>query len=99
MSCSDKCEYSIVGTSTIHILLASLVPWIYLSHLESWCKLHRCIQTLWHDTLCHHKTHYIFPQNSHHTYLSRHSHSLSEIHCHATSIFSWLDLHAIHAFS
>src|SRR3954463_4223116 len=23
----------------------------------------------WHDTLCHHKPHYIFPQNSHHTYL------------------------------
>src|SRR3954462_6325621 len=23
----------------------------------------------WHDTLCHHKPPYIFPQNSHHTYL------------------------------
>ena len=23
----------------------------------------------WHDTLSHHKPHYIFPQNSHHTYL------------------------------
>src|SRR3954466_6049335 len=23
----------------------------------------------WHDSLCHHKPHYIFPQNSHHTYL------------------------------
>ena len=22
----------------------------------------------WHDTLCHHKPHYILPQNSHHTY-------------------------------
>ena len=23
----------------------------------------------WHDMLCHHKPHYIIPQNSHHTYL------------------------------
>src|ERR1044071_9936130 len=23
----------------------------------------------WHDRLCHHKPPYIFPQNSHHTYL------------------------------
>src|SRR3954463_15224600 len=23
----------------------------------------------WHDTLCHHKPYYIFPQNNHHTYL------------------------------
>src|SRR3982751_3566615 len=23
----------------------------------------------WHDTLCHHKPPYIFPQNNHHTYL------------------------------
>src|SRR3954466_6568744 len=23
----------------------------------------------WHDTLCHHKPPYIFPQNKHHTYL------------------------------
>src|SRR3954470_11288563 len=51
----------------------------------------------WHHTLCHHKPHYILPQNSHHTYLSRNFHSLSEIHCHATSTFSWLDLHVIHA--
>ena len=28
------------------ILLASSVPCIALSHLESWCKLRRCIQTL-----------------------------------------------------
>src|SRR3954471_7143799 len=46
MSTFDQCEYSIVSTSTIHILLASSVPCIALSHLEIWCKLRRCIQTL-----------------------------------------------------
>src|ERR1041385_536023 len=46
--------------------------------------------------LCHHKPPYIFPQNSHHTYLSRHFHSLSEIYCHATSTSSRLDLHVLH---
>src|ERR1041385_6521240 len=46
MGSFDYCDYSIVGTSTIHILLASSVPCIALSHLESWCKLRRCIQTL-----------------------------------------------------
>src|SRR3954463_10947126 len=46
MSSSDSCDYSIVDTSTTHILLASLVPCIALSHLESWCILRRCMQTL-----------------------------------------------------
>ena len=34
-------------------MLASTVPCIALSHLESWCKLCRCIQTPWYDTLYH----------------------------------------------
>src|SRR4051812_14520411 len=46
MSSLDKCEYSKVNTSTTHIFLASSVPCIALSHLESWCILRRCIQTL-----------------------------------------------------
>src|SRR5439155_18940422 len=46
MCSSDLCEYSKVDTSTTHILLASLVPCIALSHLESWRILHLCIQTL-----------------------------------------------------
>src|SRR3954467_1525094 len=46
MSSLDYCEYLIVDTSTIHILQASSVPCIALSHLESWCILRRCIQTL-----------------------------------------------------
>ena len=46
MSSFKLCEYSILGTSTTHIFLASSVPCIALSHLESWCILHRCIQTL-----------------------------------------------------
>ena len=53
----------------------------------------------WHHMLCHHKPHYILPQNNHPTYLSRHLHSLSEIHCHATSTLSWLDIHVIHVFA
>ena len=88
MSSSDLCVYSIVGTSTIHILLASSVPCIALSHIESWCKLRRCIQT--HDMIRSviHKPHYIFPQNNHHMYLLKHFHCISEIHCHATSTIS-----------
>src|SRR3954468_22162153 len=46
MSSSDQCEYSKVDTSTTHIFLASLVPCIAISHLESWRVLRRCIQTL-----------------------------------------------------
>ena len=65
----------IIHTLTLPSLLASSVPCIALSHLESWCKLRRCIQTTIY-----------FPQNSHHTYLSWHFHSHSEIYCHATSI-------------
>jgi len=34
-------------------LLASTVPCIALSQLEMWCKLRRCIQTPWYDTLSH----------------------------------------------
>src|SRR3954462_13749380 len=66
------------------------------SHSESWCPHSPVHPNPWHDTLCHHKPPYIFPQNSHHTYLSRHFHSLSEIYCHATSTSSLLDLHVIH---
>ena len=50
----------------------------------------------WHDTLCHHKPHYIFPQNSHHTYLQGISIAFPR-YSHATSTLSWLDLHVIHA--
>src|SRR3954470_496246 len=46
MSSSDECEYSKVDTSTTHILLASSVPCISLSHLESCRILRRGIQTL-----------------------------------------------------
>src|SRR3954469_2999036 len=46
MSSSDECEYSKFDTSTTHIFLASLVPCIALSHLESWRILCRCFQTL-----------------------------------------------------
>src|ERR1043165_626162 len=46
MNSSDQSKYSIVDTSTTHIFLASLVPCIALSHLESWCILRRCIKTL-----------------------------------------------------
>src|SRR3954471_2895424 len=45
MSSSDQFEYSKVDTSTTHIFLASSVPCIALSHLESWRILCRCIQT------------------------------------------------------
>src|ERR1041385_7194502 len=42
------------------------------SHSESWHQPSLVNPNPWHDTLCHHKPPYIFPQNSHHTYLSRH---------------------------
>ena len=43
-----------------YILLASSVPCIALSHLESWCKLRRCIQIL--GMICYliRKPNYIF---------------------------------------
>ena len=43
-----------------YILLASSVPCIALSHLESWCKLLRCIQILGMIRSLIHKPHYIF---------------------------------------
>jgi len=43
-----------------YILLASSVPCIALSHLESWCKLHWCIQILGMIRSLIHKPHYIF---------------------------------------
>ena len=71
----------------IHLLLASSVSCIALSHLETWCILRRYIQTPWEDILLsfYHINH-LLPQNSHHTYLLWHFHSHSEIYCHATSI-------------
>jgi hypothetical protein len=48
-------------------LLASTVPCIALSHLEMWCKLRRCIQTPWYDTLYHTWASLYLPKNSHHT--------------------------------
>ena len=76
----------IIRTLTLPSLLASSVPCIALSHLESWCKLRQCIQTLRYDTLHHTQTSLYLPQNSHHTYLLWHFHSHSEIYCIATSI-------------
>ena len=74
----------IIRTLTLPSLLASSVPCVALSHLESGCKLRRCIQTPWYDTLYHTKASLYLPQNSHHTYLLWHLHSHSEIYCHAT---------------
>src|SRR3954463_10866346 len=68
MSSSDQCEYSKVDTSTTHILLASSVP--SLPFLTSRVGAYFAgASKPWHDTLCHHKPPYIFPQNRHHTYL------------------------------
>ena len=39
-------SFGLKALPPIHILLASSVLCIALSHLESWCILHRCIQTL-----------------------------------------------------
>ena len=63
----------IIRTLTLPSLLASSVPCIALSHIESWCKLRR------YQTPTTYR-----PQNSHHTYLLWHFHSHSEIYCHAT---------------
>ena len=70
--------------------LASSVPRIALSHLESWCKLRRCMQTPWYEVGAYHKPTIYLPQNSHHTYLLWHFHSHSEIYCHATSTIASL---------
>ena len=84
----------IICTLTLPSLLASLVPCIALSQIESWCKLCRCIQTLWYDTLYHTQASLYLPQNSHHTYLLWHFHSHSEIYCHATFHHSiYYDMH------
>lgn len=50
----------IIRTLTLPSLLASSVPCIALSHIESWCKLHRCIQILGMIRSVIHKPHYIF---------------------------------------
>src|SRR4051812_1828640 len=69
MSSSDQCEYSKVDTSTTHIF-SSLFGTMHcpfspreLAHTSP------VDPNPWHDSLSHHKPHYIFPQNSHHTYL------------------------------
>src|ERR1043165_2783299 len=69
MSSSDKCEYSKVDTST-YPYFSSLFGTVHCpfspQELAHTSPMH---PDPWHDTLCHHKPHYIFPQNSHHTYL------------------------------
>ena len=47
------CVHGLYALLPFRNLLASTVPCIALSHLESWCKLCRCIQTPWYDTLYH----------------------------------------------
>ena len=76
----------IIRTLTLPSLLASSVPCIALSHLESLCKFRRCFQTPWYNTLYHTWASLYLPQNNHHTYLLWHFHSHFEIYCHATSI-------------
>ena len=50
----------IIRTLTFPSLVASSVPCIALSHLESWCKLRRCIQTRDMIHSFTHKPPYIF---------------------------------------
>ena len=45
--------HGFIRTLTFPSLLASSVPCIALSHIESWCKLRQCIQTPWYDTFFH----------------------------------------------
>jgi hypothetical protein len=45
--------FGLYALSPFRNLLASPVPCIAVSHIESWCKLRRCIQTPWYDTLYH----------------------------------------------
>src|ERR1041385_8718619 len=71
-----------VDTSTSSYLLASSVPCIALFSPRELASTSPVHPNPWHDMLCHYKPPYIFPQNSHHTYLSRHFHSLPEIYCH-----------------
>src|SRR3954462_9803843 len=52
-----------------HTFLASSVPCIALFSPRELVHTSPVHPNPWHDTLCHHKPHYIFHQNSHHTYL------------------------------
>ena len=71
----------IIHTLTLPPLLASLVP----------RNLHR-----YHTPTTFLKTATIYlSQNSHHTYLSWHFHSHSEIYCHATSTVPFIMTHTI----
>ena len=54
----------IIHTLTLLSLLASSVSCIALSPLESWCKLRRCIQTPWYDTLYHTYASLYLPQTA-----------------------------------
>src|SRR4051812_19767758 len=54
-----KCQIFSSLFSTVHCLFSPRE----LAHTSS---VH---PNRWHDTLCHHKPPYIFPQNRHHTYL------------------------------
>ena len=45
--------HGLYALSHFRNLLASSVSCIAFSHLQMWCKLRRCIQTPWYDTLYH----------------------------------------------
>ena len=92
---TDVSPYGLYTLSPFRNLLASSVPCIALSHLEMQCKLCRCIQTPWYETLYHKKASLWLPQNNHHTYIVWHFHSHSEIYCHATSSVPFIMTHII----
>src|ERR1041385_761154 len=96
MSSSDLCEYSKVDTSTFpYFSSLSCVVHCFLLTPRVGFHLRRYIQTLGTIRSVIINLLISFLKNSHHTYLSRHFHSLSEIYFHATSTSSWLDLHVI----
>ena len=72
-------------------LLASSVLCIAFSHIESCANFASTSKTRGRTSSCSltHKPIHL-PQNSHHTYLSQHFHSCSEIYCHATSILHYM---------
>lgn len=78
--------------SPIQILLASSVPCIAHSYLETWCILRRCIQTPWENPVLLHIKH-LSPQNSHHYHGISIAIPRYILPCNFHCYFTWLEFH------
>lgn len=75
-------------TSSYFASLFGIVHWLFSRQESVWTSpMHPNPR---HEMLCHTQTFIYLHQNKHHTYLSWHFHSHSEIYCHANPIVIWL---------